>query len=726
MYSYDTTTFELGETRLRLKSGLRFSIQTSRHGEWYLIEDNARSAFYRIGPAEYTFLSMLDGDTTLATAMARTCSLRGSSALDEQEAIQLCHWLVESGLAYTTASVSAGRMEQQRESRARQQTIQRLNPVSVRIPLGNPDRWVGGLARRFGWMISWPFALVWVFVCSYALLTMAMDWDRLCRGTAQVFSRDGWLWMAATWLILKLVHETAHGITCRKFGGRTGNSGILFLLLIPLPYIDVTSAWRFTDKYQRILVSAAGMLAEWLIAAIAAIVWVHSGPGLVAFHASNIIIVASLHTLLFNANPLLRFDGYHILADWLEIPNLGNHGQRYVRGVFRKWLFGFPPEELKYAGMHGWVIRVYGFAALAWRIMLCLVLILAAANLFQGIGLLVALVASVFWLAIPVCKFVRYVIHGTEFEQPDRRRFSGVVLGGLTVAILGGLLIPAPARVSAPLVVEYDGLKVIRSETSGFVRSIAVTRDQQVAAGDLLMTLENPELQTQLTGTRLKLQAARIRANARQSHADISALQMELESVTALEKQLQELEDSKASLQIHAPTAGTVISRGLHQLLGSYVHPGTELVRIGDDSRKAAIVLMSQHDATHLSRIPGVPVDVRIWGQGRLESARIHSVNPSHSDDLPHFAFAGIYGGPLEVARRSQLEETTDTSPEDLMLIDSRVQMHLAFDEETSQRLRSGQTGMVHVRARSESMGGFLANRFHRWLGRQIKLNHGL
>ena len=125
-----------------------------------------------------------------------------------------------------------------------------------------------------------------------------------------------------TWVVLKLIHELAHSLVCKKYGGRVASCGILVLLMIPMPYVDVTSSWRFENKWKRILTSAAGMLSEVFVAAIACYVWANSQPGPIQYHAGNVIITASLHTLLFNINPLMRFDGYYMLADWLEIPNL--------------------------------------------------------------------------------------------------------------------------------------------------------------------------------------------------------------------------------------------------------------------------------------------------------------------------------------------------------------------------------------------------------------------
>ncbi|MGI9518414.1 MAG: HlyD family efflux transporter periplasmic adaptor subunit [Pirellulaceae bacterium] len=726
MYEWDTTTFELTEACVQLKNGLRFSIQHSRHGRWYMLEDDSRGTFYRVGPAEYTFLSLLDGNTTIATAMAATCSRMGGNALTEQDAIGLCKWLIESGLAKTEASVSARRIGQQQEQTAQRKFMQRLNPISIRFALWNPDHVVTNVTRWVGWMISWPMALAWIFVCTYALIAVLMDWDRLVQGGVQVFTRDGLFWMAASWLVLKLIHELAHAVACKQFGGRIGDCGFLLLLLIPLPFVDVTSAWRFTNKYQRILVSAAGMLAEIFIAAIAAIVWCNSGPGIVSTVAASMIFAASLHTLLFNANPLMKFDGYHILADWLEIPNLGSHGQRYVTGIARRVFLGQPTEPVKFAGFHGQLIRFYGVAALLWRILLCLVLTLAAASLLHGIGLLIALMAGVLWLGLPVYNFTRYMISGNDFDQPDRVRFARVTATLLAVLLLAALVCPAPSVITAPAVIEYADLQVLRNESAGFVQSIEVEPDQLVEQGELLLVLSNPDLETELASTQWRLKQARIRAAASQSAGHISQLQIEQEAVTSLEKQLAELSNAAESLSIRAPSAGRVIANDLSSLAGQFIYAGTELLSIGDDTKKRATALVAQDDARHLTQVHDKPAHVRIWGRHGVEPARISEVSPRGQVDLPHFAFAGMYGGPLHVVDRQQMGGEGITADEQLILVNARVKVSVKFDANSSQRLMAGQTGQLHLRGRTRMLGAYVLDEFRRWIGSHLKLNHGL
>ena len=495
-----------------------------------------------------------------------------------------------------------------------------------------------------------------------------------------------------------------------------------------MPFVDVTSAWRFPSKFQRILTSAAGMLAEMFLAAIAAIVWANTAPGTVNFHAANVMVAASLHTLLFNANPLMRFDGYHILADWLELPNLGNHGQNYVSGVFQKWFFGKQPKPMEYAGVHEQIIKIYGFAALTWKILLCVILSFAAANLFPGIGLLVALLAGILWLGLPVAELVKYLVAGSDFEIPNRKRFAIVssCLVGITVAVM--LLIPAPSVINAPVVIDYQPLSVVRVESPGFVEKILVKDQEQVETGQLLVELRNQDLAVQLLQTRTELQKSQIRARSFKNDGQIAMWQAEHANIVALRKQLLELTTQKSNLNIRAPISGRVIARRLQDEQGKYVSAGTELLTIGNESDKQAVALISQQDANMTTETFGSRADLRIWGQDQLLPATVDRITPRTHDDLPHFSFAGIYGGPLDVLNRAQMENTSieSQSGDQLMLAEPRVQAKLSLDSKTSLNLRAGEIGLVHIRGRSRSLGGYLLDQTSRWLQHQITRSHGL
>ncbi len=728
MIQSDVTTVDIGETRLQLKNGLRFAARQGRGTCWYLIEDTSTGQFFRLGRPEYTFLSMLDGKQTVSSAMAVTCSLLGGDALDENETFNLCQWLVNAGLAHTEASTASSRIVQRQQKAAAQQNLQNLNLISIRFPLFELDRFATVLNRYAGWIVSWPMAIAVAIIYAWGWIAFASNCDRLSQ--FHFFSRDNVLWLTLTWIVLKLFHEMGHMLACKRFGGHVGRGGILLLLLIPMPFVDVTSAWRFSRKSQRILTSAAGMLVELFLAAIAAIVWSQAEPGPVAYHAFNIMVTASLHTVLFNANPLMRFDGYYILSDALDLPNLQQHGTNYVRALGRRIFFGLGGKDMEYLGIHGQFVKVFGWASALWKTLLCVTLTVAAANLFSGVGLLIAAMSIALWLALPLYSFVKYLIQGTEFETPDRKRFAVVTtLFGLTVWILGSAL-PAPTVVSAPAVIEYKDRQVLHAETSGFIDEIHASESELVEKGQLLLVLRFPDHDVKRAQLDAELAQAKLRARTHWLEDEVGLWQSEMARIHSIREQLEEVITNQQRLYIHAPESGMVVISQLTDRLGTFVRPGDELLTIGKPGEMEAVALVSQFDAQFLRGSESEPAKIRLYGGSRTISAICERINPRAQNNLPHFAFAGTCDGPLDVIPRQEVESSGAADivgdKDQWMLTKPRVKVTLALHLENDQTLWDGQLGTVQLKSRDQSLNQFAASQFARWFRSKITTTHGL
>ena len=266
------STLEFGQARLKLKEALRFDMRQSGDSVAWICEDEVTGRFFQVGLPQYTFLTMLDGQRTVATALMKTSTLLREHAIDETEAANICKWAIESGLVETEAGSSAARRTEQIEQFQKQQMASWLNPMMLRVPLFDPDKLIEKATNLFGFLVS-PFGmLVWLVVVITGFFQLLMHREEFYSRVSS-FSASDIIWIALTSIVLKIIHEFAHGITCKKYGGRVKSCGILFLLMIPMPYVDVTSSWRFSNKWQRILTSAAGMLSEIFIAAIACMVW---------------------------------------------------------------------------------------------------------------------------------------------------------------------------------------------------------------------------------------------------------------------------------------------------------------------------------------------------------------------------------------------------------------------------------------------------------------------
>lgn len=714
------STVEISSVVLHLRRDLAICVREFGGQPIYVIEDEINSRFFRIGLSEYTFLSVLDGHTTFADALGQTASVMKEDALPESEAAAFCRWLIENRLASTPQSESSARLFEANEQVRRRKQKGLLNPMFVKIPLMNPDSLLKPAAAIVGWFFAWPMLIVWLLVLSVGVLSVAMNWSEAVTGSSMIIDDGNWIWLLATWVLLKLVHECAHGIACRRFGGSVREAGALLLLFIPLPYVDVTSAWRFDSKWQRIIVSAAGMYAELFVAAIAAIVWGNTEVGLLHQHAFNVMLSGSLMTVLFNANPLMRFDGYYILTDLLELPNLAAHGQQSLMRIGRRIFFGLSTSEQNWPEGHATTILLYGVLAFVWRVLICVGLVLAADALYFGAGIVLAAIAVVLWVLLPMWKLVRFVIAGSKTERPNRRQFAAVA-GSLFVAGFAICnYIPWYSRFEAPAVVDFKTVVDVRTGVSGFVESVNVSCGQQVEKGDVLITLRNPELATRRFELVRHLEKTQQQARQFFDQEQIAAWQVSQGNEASLQTQLYELDDQQAQLVVRAPASGRVLDSRLAELSGTWLQRGAPMLTIGDENSKHVAALIAPESADAFTRHLDQDLTVHVYGTGvRSFTGRLRSLSPRASVEIIHPAFAATAGGPLSVVANNE----SGGDAQHLQFVQPQLRAEVVAPSQSLQNVRPGRSAIVSFRTSPGTIGQVIGTASQRWIhGHQAAL----
>ncbi len=704
MQKLDHRIRDLGMMELALRTDLVFTPRTVAGESCYVVEDAVNSKYYSIGIPEYTFISCLDGRTTVAAALSRTAQAIPEQALNEQDAASICRWLIDSELAFTAASADASRLS----DTAAEKTVGGLgqwNPLYLKVPLGYPDRFFTRINPWVSWVYSRPMVLATTVLVLFAAYQVMARWNDFIIASKGVFVPGRWFWLGVCWLVLKIVHEFSHAAVCKRNGGSVHEAGAIFILFAPLAYVDVTSSWRFKSKWQRIHTAAAGMYIELLVAAVAALFWVRTEPGLINDLCFNLVLMASVTTLAFNANALMRFDGYYILSDLVDIPNLYTDGQLFLQQIGRKVFLGLPADMSSGSWSRDTFVRLYGIAAFCWRTSVTFFLIIAAAMMFNGAGLLIALFAAAMWLIVPTFSFLVYLFRGNDWEKPSKLRFAGLVLP--LVLLMGYLLThtPWPGVIRAPAVVDYDPLAVVRARSDGFVREICVNSGQFVEAGQVIARLENSELLVELQDIDLEIEQTSLKSRVLKQREELAAFQAEEKKLETLRKQQQEKSAEVSQLLVRAPIRGTVILRDPDALLGTYAASGAEIVSIGDEQSKELRLSIRQEDVdTYLAAV-GESVSARLPGVSRL-TCSLTRVPPQASVEPPHRSLCAPYGGPLEVRAK---ESTESDNPEDKYeLIRPGFTGIVELPTEYGAHLHAGQRGVVWLARGSESIAEHL------------------
>lgn len=725
MHTPDHATFEIAGAKPRLREGLVFTLRETGGEPGAIIEDELRGRFYRVGMAEYTFLSLLDGRTTIGEALGATALRLKDRALTEEEAASLCRWLIDSGLAII-GQESTTALERERAQRSQLAITRWLNPLMLRMPLFSPERILRAVLPLFDWLISGTGAVLWCLLCGFALVRCIPEAGDLWQGVRPILDADNRWKLAATWLLMKLIHESAHGLTCQKFGGVVRECGVNWLLFVPLPYVDVTSCWRLASTSQRLLVSAAGMLAEFALAAVAAIIWTMTDNPMVRQHATNVILSATVTTLLFNANPLMRSDGYYLLSDLLDCPNLSMQGRTFVQNLWRMLFLGLRPRPMDVSLGRLILIAIYGVLSSAWSALVGLGMILGAANLWPGIGLLLALVLVTLWYLWPLMRTLKFLALGSETEQPRRWRCLVVSAACLAVLVVSAQRLPAPTVISAPAVVQTRPLSIVHSLASGRVVRVAVETGDLVSAGDVLLELENPDLEVDLQQLRIEIKASSRREIRHLNQGEVTAAEVERSSRTAMTRRAGELLRMIEGLKVQAPRAGRVVTRQLGELLGRDLPQGTELLKIASTTRPQLIALVPQSEAQSLRGREGQAVRSWLWGHPQWLQGEIEHVEPRATQIAAHPALTAEAGGPLPVVARDPREEKeSELDSSQWLMTEPQLEVIITLDA-TSDRLALGETGIVRLPIRNGSLWDYVVLKINCWWSVRWTTPHGV
>ena len=705
------STVDINRSRMTLRDDLVFVPQNYRRKTFYHIEVEEESAFYRVGYAEYVFLSFLDGETSFAEALALTAQKLGPTALTTSRAMTTYLWLVEKNLG----SIDDGQVPLGNDSAAGSPgVLQKLNPFWLKVPFGNQDKLISALTPSLGWLFGPTAVFFGVVLIAAAMITIAAHWARFCAASTEIFSPSNWLWMGLAWIVLKVFHELAHGVACKRQGGVVSEVGLVFILFAPMAYVDVTSAWRLSCKWSRIQIAAAGIYAELVIAALATFLWLRMDAGWQSYLLFNLIVMASVSSIAFNANPLMRFDGYFILSDLLEIPNLYEEGSKSVRCQCERWFFGRLVGEPQDLGGLAWFVRLYGWLALVWRVMVCISLTLAASALFRGAGIALAAFGLASWYGPSLVRLARRL--QTEYRA-DRIAFARAITVSVALATaLVGLFryAPAPVAVSAHGVIEYRDVEHVRSHTSGFVDEIFVADGQIVEKDDLLLRLRNVEVANEYRDLLLSIEQSRLRRRIALESREMAAAQVEKRNLQALEEKLSAARQRYESLEIRSPAAGKAVARLLHDLIGTHVSESDVLLSIGREAEKELVVSVRQSDFDAVVNWLGKPVDIRS-GYFTTLPGRLVRLEPRASKELSHQSLAASEGGPLAV----KSEENTEKHGK-ACLVHPHFRGVVEFRNRSAENILSGQRSRMTISARSERLGLWIWRQTHEWIDAKV------
>ncbi len=633
----------------RLRANVEIHRHVFRGRVWYVVQDAHTGKFHRLSSVAHRLVCLMDGRRSCDEIWHEAGEMLGIDQPTQDEFIRLLAMLHSADLVLGGVTPHMEELDERARRHKRLDLMSRFrNPLSLRLRLVDPDRF---LTRTVGWVrpLFGPFGLaLWLALVGIGATLAAMHFGEMAAAVVDhAFTAQNAALLLTIYPILKLAHEMGHAYATKVWGGEVHELGVMVLVFMPVPYVDASASVAFREKHRRALVGAAGIMVEMAAAAIATIVWGLVEPGLVRAIALDVALIGGVSTLLFNGNPLLRFDGYYVLSDLLEIPNLAKRANDHVIHLVERRLFGIPDIEVDETtpGERRWFVA-FALASFAYRmaVMAGIAFFVAGRFFFVGVILAVVLVAGA--IAKPVASMALFLT--TSPRLAGRRRRAFLTSGALALAA-GFAVFVLPVAYSTVAVgvlwVDADDATV-RAGADGMLAETFAHDGVAVAAGTVVARLEDPILAARAAVVERQTEEIQIRLDA-VDLGDRAQANILREQLRHGQGQLEDLRRSLADLAVTTARPGRFLVADPTAAGGRFVQKGEVIGHIVDDGGLVVRTIVPQTEID-LVRARTAQVAVRLGTDGGTTwTGRIERIVPAAVGRLPHPALATTGGGPI-------------------------------------------------------------------------------
>ncbi|EAQ02910.1 peptidase, M50 family protein [Pseudooceanicola batsensis HTCC2597] len=642
-----TIWYRVADLRPRLRAHVSAHRHRYRGQPWYVLHDHGAGRIHRFTPGAYMVIGQFDGTRTVDAIWKTLADSYDADAPSQDDVIQLLSTLHQQDLIQYEGAPDVAELLERYNKQSRQIIKQNLtNPVSIRVPLWDPNAFLDRTLPAVGWMLGWFGFALWALVVVAGGATAFLNWGRLTENFAdRILATENLLITLVTYPLLKALHELAHGYLAKRRGAEIREMGIMFLVFFPVPYVDASAAAAFRNKWHRAAVSAGGIIVETFAAAVAVMIWANAETGLVSALAFNVVMVGGLSTLVVNGNPLLKFDGYYIFSDIIEIPNLSDRATKFYGHLIQRYVFGARQirERTATFGERVWFL-LYAPSAFVYRMSVMIGIAMLVASKYFIIGVAIALWSVFNAIVKPAFKHIRHVLTSPKLRKV-RGRAKAWTFGTVAAVVAAIALIPLPLRTDTEGVVWLPDDAHVRAETSGFVRAVTARQGAEVAPAAPLLELAEPTLESRIEGMEARVREMNMRVIAAevQDRRTLDVARLELaEAQAELDRERKRRQD----LELRAPRAGrfeTVMPPD--DLPGRFLQEG-DLVGYVLPGRATRVRVVVPQDDIALVRAHVEKVELVMAGaaEDRHESRILRAV-PSGLNQLPSPALGQAGGG---------------------------------------------------------------------------------
>ncbi|MCL6374538.1 HlyD family efflux transporter periplasmic adaptor subunit [Pectobacterium atrosepticum] len=561
----------------------------------WTLEDPLRGLYFRIGWAEMAMLSRwsMGNVAQIVAEVNQTSALM----LDDSDVQYFNRFLQANSLTRVSGDEAMAQFARQVEQ-SRVSIWRKLlkNYLFFRIPLWHPDRFLGATLPWIEPFFSRTFLKLTLLVAVLGLFLAGRQWETFKHTFLHFFTLEGAALAGLTLCFTKILHEFGHAYTCKRFGARVATMGVAFLVMMPVLYTDTSGSWKLTRRRQRMAIGAAGMITELVLAAWATLAWSFLPDGMLRSAAFMLATTTWIMTLAINLSPLMRFDGYFLLSDGLQMPNLQNRGFAIGRWQMREWLFGLgdaPPEHFP-----RWLQRTlvgYAFAVWIYRFFLFTgIAILVYHMTFKLLGMLLFAIEIGYFVVMPVVNEVREWSKRRKDYRMNRNMTTTLTVSAVVLLLL---MIPWQRGVYAPALLRAEQQSSLYMPVPAMIQRIDVQVGQPVHAGQTLFTLSSDALAHERQ--QLERQIATLSWQStfqvfnKEAAGDHQRVKQEHEA--ALQK-LQVLQRQSEQLTVRAPIDGVVADMATPLETGEWLGQGEWLAVVTKPTGGLVEAFVSEKD----------------------------------------------------------------------------------------------------------------------------------
>ena len=706
---------------------------------YWVVKDPAGLKYFRLQQEQYEVLKLLDGVRSLELIREEMLKIMPTVRLQLSDIQHLITDLHEKGLVYSNREGQGASLIKKHAEEKKKKFFNTLRSLLyMRLPGWDPERVLVAIYPFFHWMFT-PFGVfIWIatVVTSWMLLGTQFESFRAeLPGFQQFFSWPNLMYLWITLGISKIIHEFGHGLSCKHFGGECHEMGVMLLVFSPCLYCDVSDSWMLRNKWARIMIGAAGMYIEVFLSAFAIFIWWYTEQGLLHNLAMNVFFVTTITTVIFNANPLMRFDGYYMMSDFLEIPNLRPKADKLLRESFAWYCLGIeskPDPFMPETGRAWFIAFAIAAGVYRWFIVVAITVFLYTVLKpygLQSIGATLAVVSMTTIFGNMIWNLYK-MISAPRIEPMSKPKIFAT-LSILGLVIFAVLQIKMPLHLEATFIVEPLNVRHLYTQTPGELMEFSVEPGQVVVADQVVARLSNPDKEDRRRELELKIQLQRHERETQVKLRNMEKVSLAEQQINAFTAQLADLDEQLEALTIISPISGTVVEpprvpepslettrKQLSQWhgtplrdknIGATLDERTHLISIAPNEKFQAVVLIDQGD---VNEMVGAKLQERL-----RETEENHQPVEIKFDHLPGRTYKGLI---TEVSEQSleyvpellsnklggELPTVTDSQGRE-KLLSSVYQATVEIDEDTD-LLKSGMRGKARFRVEERTAGAWL------------------